>query len=83
MQLGHPDWWDSNSDQPYKLPSGSKNRTSSAHVNEYSKTLLSTVAIFPLLCYQLLRPQKNNKERAKKILLDWEFLMIVEIQTKS
>ena len=66
MQLGHPDWWDSNSDQPYKLPSDSKNRTSGAHVNEYSKTLLSTVAIFPLLCYQLLRPQKNNKDRVKK-----------------
>ena len=66
MQLGHPDWWDSNSDQPYRLPSESKNRTSTAHINEYSKTLLSTVAIFPLLCYQLLRSKNNTKERTKK-----------------
>jgi len=48
MTPDNPDWWDPNSDQPYKLARHEKNRCSISHSVEYTKTVL-TAAVAPLL----------------------------------
>jgi hypothetical protein len=53
MTLEHPNWWDPNSDQPYRLASGQKRNVTFSHLMEYGKTVLTALAICPFALIRL------------------------------
>ena len=60
MTLEHPIWWDSCSDQPYRLLAKQKRRATFSHSLEYGKTALTALAILPFALARLLRTTKTK-----------------------
>ena len=52
MSMIHPPWWDSHSDQPFKLGQSQKPRFQGANLNEYLRTGLSAVALSPIIAWR-------------------------------
>ncbi|MBO67121.1 MAG: hypothetical protein CL398_02310 [Acidiferrobacteraceae bacterium] len=68
MMPDHPDWWDANSDQPYRLDKRDKTRFSVSHSLEYTKTVLTTI-IAPLLW--LAKSQSDDLKRKSPDPIDF------------
>ena len=64
MKPDQPSWWDSHSDQPYKLPKGEKPRASSAQVYEYLKTALTALVASPGVAWRYAFPGPKNYPKA-------------------
>jgi hypothetical protein len=60
MTLEHPDWWDSNSDQPKRLSPSQKRHATFSHHLEYGKTALTGFAILPFALARLFRTAATN-----------------------
>lgn len=56
MTPEHPHWWDTHSDQPYRLATNQKRRATFSHLVEYGKTALTAFAILPFALSRLFRP---------------------------
>tara|TARA_B100001123_G_C15292168_1_gene1017854 strand:+ start:1151 stop:2236 length:1086 start_codon:yes stop_codon:yes gene_type:complete len=52
MTLKHPEWWDSNSNQPYKLQSIEKHRFGLNNLREYSLTALTALLLSPFIAWR-------------------------------
>ena len=64
MNIEHPAWWDSHSDQPYRLKDGDKPRVRSANLLEYARTGLTALALSPLIAWRYATLHSNHQRAA-------------------
>ncbi len=60
MSMTHPPWWDSHSDQPFKLERSQKPRLRGANLLEYGRTGITAATLWPAIAWHYAMPVRTR-----------------------